>query len=363
MVDARPTSAIRGVMAPGLEAGEYSGPNTDLMQFVQSTWESDYRGKVTFPLWSADYFDWQFHQDLGANRRLCVRDAGALVGVLMGSPCRFRLGAAVLHGAHYSWLSVARSHRGRGLATTLDATRMQHEQQHAGDVIVSFRFTGSRHSLAERPDRQSPKFQRPIGLWARPLSGSGLRRWNTSRAEGWLAWAGTPLTRSIRFPESSACLRPYQHLDLGQCLNIVTARNDRFAFTVDWDETLLQHQLGGSPVGQTLVWERQGVVRGFINFHVLPFCGRTVEPVAIIDMIEIDQLTPRDQSEFLRRCLQVMQQQGAIVALKLRCGDVSSRTMLLNGFTPRLRDSHLVLQTTAAPIRLPSRKPVRLLWR
>lgn len=378
-----PSPSLSPVIAPepnsGLVVGSFAGTNTQLEQFVQQTWQDAYNGKVNFPLWSADYFDWQFSTDTGPDRRLCARQDGELAAVLMGTASRFRFESQPLEGAHYSWLSVAGSHRGRGLASELDATRQAHEQTHHGQAIVSFRFTGSRHSLAERPHKnqqqRAPKFQRAIGLWARPLSGSGLRRWNTSRTEGLFAWAGTPFTRSLRFLSTSDNLRPFEPLDLGQCLNIVTARNDQFAFTIDWDETLLQHQLHGSAVAQTLVWERHGTVNGFLNYHILPFCGRTIEPVAVIDMIEIDQLSRREQSEFLRRCLARMKQQGAIVALKLSSKDVPLDALLLNGFTPRRRDSHLVVQTVSptqirststtppVPIRIPAGKPIRILWR
>lgn len=372
-----PLKSLSTTAAPadsGLMVGPFAGSNAVLQQFVQQTWQAAYGGKVNFPLWSTEYFDWQLSQTTGPDRRLCVQDNGQLAGVLMGAASRFRFESQSLEGAHYSWLSVAASHRGRGLAPQLDAARQTHEQTNHGQVIVSFRFTGSRHSLAERPRKDAAKFQRRIGLWARPLSGSGLRRWNNSRSEGLFAWAGTPFTRTLRFASTSDCLRPFDPLDLGQCLNIVTARNDQFAFTIDWDESLLQHQLDGSPVTQTLVWERSGTVTGFLNFHLLPFCGRTIEPVAVIDMIEIDQLSRREQSEFLRRALAVMKDQGAIVALKLRSGDVPLDALLLNGFTPRLRDSHLVVQTVApagrssqaaaaASLRIPARKPIRILWR
>lgn len=360
-----PTKPLTRMRKPGIGriVGEYNDDNRLLSEFVGEVWRSDYAAKVTFPHWTPSYFDWQFPSDSPINRRLCVRDSQQLLAVLMGTPSRFRYNSNVLHGAHYSWLSVRQQHRGLGLAKQLDAARMSLERTSQSDLIVSYRYTGSKYSLAERPTRKSPKFQRPIGLWARPLCGTRLRRWNTNRAEGWLAWIGTPLTSQIDFSDSTDCLRPFDPIDLGQCLNLVTSRNEQFALTVDWDESLLQHQLNGSHMSHTLVWERGYTVRGFVNYHILNFQGRTVEPVAIIDMLEIDDLTYAEQSEFLRRCLGQMKQQGAIVALKLRSGDVSARTMMASGFTPRIRDSHLVLQTTAAPMKISRKSRLRLLWR
>ena len=71
----------------------------------------------------------------------------------------------------------------------------------------------------------------------------------------------------------------------------------------------------------------------------------------------------RRQAALLTSALGLMREQGAILALKLRSGDVSSALMLATGFTPRLPDSNLVLQWTQSVRPMPRHKPIHLLWR
>lgn len=341
----------------------YRGSNAELQAFVESTWTAAYRGLISYPLWSTEYFDWQLDSSTEADRRLCARHNGRLVAVLMGAGTRFRTPTRSFFGAHYSWLSVASEFRGMRLAQRLDEARIHLEKSVGSELIVSYRFTGSRHSLAERPTPHKPKFHQRIGLWGRQLQGSRLKKWNLNKVEGLLGFAGMPLLPRIDWPSRSPHVRLFEQIDLGQCLNIVERSADQFALTIDWDESSLQQQLAGSPITQTVVWERQGTVQGFVNFHILPFRAGTLEPVGIIDMIEVREMTLRDQSALLKSCLGLMRSQGAVVALKLRCGDVSNLLMLRTGFTPRLKDSHLVLQSPEQSVQIPRRSPMQLLWR
>lgn len=341
----------------------YRGSNAELQAFVESTWTTAYKGLISYPVWSTEYFDWQFSQKNETDRRLCARHNGKLVAVLMGAGKRFRTPDRTFFGAQYSWLSVDKDYRGMRLAQRLDEARIALEKSVNSELIVSYRFTGSRHSLAERPTRHKRKFHKRVGLWGRQLQGSRLQKWNMNKVEGLLGLAGMPLLPRTDWPATSPNIRPFDPVDLGGCLNLVERSSDKFELTIDWDESSLQHQLAGSPVAQTVVWEHVGEVQGFVNFHVLPFQARTLEPVGIIDMIEVGEMSVRDQSALLRSCLGLMRNQGAVVALKLRCGDVSNSLMLRTGFTPRLKDSHLVLQSPEESVQVSSRSSLRLLWR
>lgn len=343
----------------------FCGSNDSLQSFVVSTWSEAYAGKMTFPVWSKDYFDWQFAARNGEpDRRLAVYDDGRLVAALLGTPANFKTDSMAFHGAHWSWLSVARSHRGYGLATLLDEARVELEKKAGSDLIVSYRFTGSKHSLAEQPSNRFPlkKFHSRIGFWARPLDGKRLQKWNPDRVEGFLSRLTAPLLPAVNVA-AGAGIRSFERDDLDDCLKVTEQHSRNSALCIDWDGSTLLHQLNGSAVPQTIVAVHDGHVRGFLNFHLLPFQGATLEPVAIIDMICVSLLPAGIQSALLKQALQLMRDQGAILALKTRCGDVPSSLLFRAGFIPRLPDSTLVLQWTQSVQNIPRNRPLHLLWR
>jgi len=343
----------------------YTGPNEPLQEFVVSTWSDAYSGRMSFPVWSKEYFDWQFApRDDEPNRRLVVYDGDQMVAALLGTPTAFRTPSTSFRGAHWSWLSVAESHRGFRLATLLDEARVALERSVNSELVVSYRFTGSKHSLAEQPSSRFPlkKFHSRVGFWARPLDGKKLHGWNLDRTEGFLSRVVTPLLPSVHCLKYEE-IRRFDLADLADCLDTVQQEFDHHTLTIDWNDQSLKHQLAGSPATQTVVCEHAGFVRGLINFHILPFDGATREPVGIIDMICVKLLPARMQVALLRSALRLMQEQGAVLALKVRCRDISVPLMFRTGFMPRLPDSSLVLQWTQHVQEIPQHRPMHLLWR
>ncbi|MEP3481669.1 MAG: hypothetical protein ABJZ55_20670 [Fuerstiella sp.] len=346
--------------------------NARFQQFVQQAWSDAYLGKMAFPVWSAEYFDWQFNLDQNPNRRLAAYIGDQLVGVLAGSEAEFRTSCGkIFSGAHYSWLSVSSAFRGHKIAPLLDAARVAHEQSLNSDLVVSYRFHGSKHSLAERPSASLGKksttisakqLNRRMGFWARPLHPTALRKWNHNLVEGWMAQLAAPVLPKVRHSQSAE-VRSFRTEDLAACHRLVTDQQAEFVISNHWSERRLQWQLSGHPVSQTVVAEDEGLVSGFVNFHVLPFQGRTLQPIGIIDLCCCGQLSFKRRRQLLNEVLHRMNQQGAILALKSRTADVSARLMLQTGFSPRPADSALVFQWVGDAKQISSSGAVRLLWR
>lgn len=343
----------------------FRGSTAELCCFIQETWAQAYSGKMPFPVWSKEYFDWQLMPVEGQpDRRIAAYVKGELAAVLLGAPQTLQTPTAVLPGANYSWLSVAKKFRGQGLAAALDKARVALEREHQSDLIVSYRFTGSKHSLAEQPTSKSPlkDFNRRLGFWARPLDGTRLKKWNTDRLEGSFSWLLEKALPGIRWSESST-VRTFERRDLNDCLAVVMKQTAGSQLSIRWDEDSLERQLCGHPISQTVVATVDGHAKGFVNFHLLPFQARTRELVAVVDLICLQQLSMRQRVDLLKSSLSLMRDQGAILALKLRCGDTAALPMLGSGFIPRPKTSSLVLQWVSEAQRVPKRGPVHLLWR
>lgn len=361
----------------------FTGCNADFQKFVEQTWSEAYSGKMVFPVWSSDYFDWQFGGEQNPNRRLAAYVGAQLVGVLAGRAAEFGLidehvKERQLAGAHYSWLTVSPAYRGQRIAPLLDEARIAHEQALNSDLVVSYRFHGSKHSLAEKPvhdqkaqdsiptqsasPHSSKQFNRGIGFWARPLRPSALRTWNHNRLEGWMAQLAAPVLPKVR-SNPSTDIRGFRDDDLPACHKLANDHQHKFAIRNHWSELRLHWQLNGHQITQTVVAEEQGEVQGFVNFHLLPFEGRTRKLIGIIDLCCCHHLSSKRQRQLVTEALARMKKQGAILALKSRTADVSTMLMLRTGFSPRPADSALVFQWIGHPQPISSSGPIQLLWR
>lgn len=342
----------------------------ELSEFVNSVWKSDYAGKMPFPLWSAEYLDWQLRISTQPERNNLIGayDRERLVGTLLGTDYPFQIGnEGIVQGSIFSWLTIHPEYRRCKLTADLVAERVKRSEASGKRVTLSYRFGGSRYSLAERPrqDRHYPTkvFHGKIGFWVRVLEPHKVAQWSVSPIERIASRLGSPLIPSPRAVADDHSVRRVKESDLEDCLSLIRSETDSLPLTIAWDRKTLSHQLLGSRVVRTWVAESRGRVVGFANFHVLPFIARTTEPVGVIDLLAVKGLSARQQSQLLNAALADMKSLGAILALKLRSGDVSPVVMLRNHFIPKPADSHLVLHWSGEVHRLSKSAPMHLLWR
>ncbi|MFV0445899.1 MAG: GNAT family N-acetyltransferase [Planctomycetaceae bacterium] len=355
-----------------VEIRTYDGSAEDLQTFVVRVWRETYGGKkMAFPLWTPDYFRWQLpmeSNDSKAREQLIVAyDGTKLVGAILGFPCRFRTPQGEVAGSQGSWLSVDRDFRRQGVATLM---RQELRQRHAAlglDFQIGYGYFGS-------PDSMGPAFwasQRElgtvpagqIGFWARVLHAGRAAAWNVVGWESWLTrgfgWMALPPWESA----GSLTLRDFRPDDLPVCLELVQRETANCDLAIAWEPQQLSRQLAGGGVGQTLVAESNGQVRGFVNWHCLPFLGRTEEIVAVVDLVVLSGLGAIEQHRLLNSALYRMKTSGAALALKLRIGDYVARPLVTCGFVPRWPDSTVLATWGGEPRPWPALRRMHLLWR
>lgn len=345
-----------------LKIANYDGSVETLVDFVNRVWSEAYAGKMTFPHWTSQFFEWQFRLDRDESRDnlIAAYDGPLVVGVLLGTRGMYRTPTGLLPGSQWSWLSIAPDYQSRGIAKALDMERTRRQRELRSRLIVSYRYVGSRHSLAERPRKgaENTKFNRKIGFWARVLDPARFADWHWSPLEGLLAKAASLISR---IPPANPNVRSLNGSDLDACLDLTREFNVTLPLSMAWNRDSLFHQLYGNPISQSLVIEEGGRISGFVNFHLLPFQAKTTERVGIFDLIVMKAATTKGQIQLLNAAILKMRNQGAILALKLRCGDSPSWPLLRTHFIPQPADSYLVIQGDQFSI--PRSAPIHLLWR
>jgi GNAT superfamily N-acetyltransferase len=349
-----------------IEIRTFEGTPRELEAFVSSVWTGSYAGRMAFPLWSADYLDWQL--DLGSSRDFAVAayDGERLAGVILACSFDFRTPTGVRGGILSSWLSIDPAYRGQGLVGRLKAEQARRLAERGGSYVFAYRYVGSRHSLSKPPtdaDMHSGEWTtRKVGFWVRILDSRRAVAWSVDRASRVMTRLGSPFVLAPRVPKSSVNIRAYEPRDLTACLEVITWPNLGKSFAIEWTVERLGRHCGGA-FGQCLVAERDGEVRGFISFHVLPFQGRTVERVGIVDIIAIDRLSGRERRAMIGSVLQHISADGGVLALKLWTGDAPVGAMLMSGFVPLSRDSYEALRVIDQSPQVALRGRQQILWR
>lgn len=354
-----------------MEIRSYDGSAETLRDFVVGVWRDTYGGRMAFPLWTPDYFRWQLGVESPAQATsphlIAAYDGGRLVGTILGYPARFRTPLGERAGSQGSWLSVAREYRRQGVATQLRQELRRRHVEHGLGFQIGYGYFGSPHSLGpsfwQSQRELGTTFFNRVGFWARVLNATRAARFNLSR---WEALLTNTLSRLVLPPlerPGHLVLRDYRSSDLADCERVVAAATGDCQLSLIWDATALDRQLSGGGVGQTLAAERDGRVAGLVNWHCLPFLGRTEDVVAVVDVLAMSELTLVEQHRLLWAALSRMQQAGAVLALKLRIGDYERTPLLTTGWVPRWPDSYVLATWGAEPEPFPELTRMHLLWR
>lgn len=352
-----------------IEVQSFQGDAEELHHFLVGIWRKSYAGQMPFALWPAQYFDWQFGLSDGLPRDhlLTAYDGDRIAGTLLGIPFKFHHLRREFTGTIGGWLTVDPEFRRQGIGTKLREELTRVHQIQGMDGQLGYVYLGSKSAQGnpfwKSKSRQgSQQRLKKLGFWARLLDPRRAAQWNYNRVEAWLTRLGAPLVfapKATQFPG----IRSYQSSDLPACLELVREMSFATDLGIVWNADNLGRHLEGRGVGRCMVYELDGRVQGLCAYHVLPVLGRTAEPVGIIDIIATGQLTSRHGAALLNHCLHDMRASGAILATKLRSGDVPWKLLVRCGFVPAPADHFLCMNWVDASREFPRIRSTHLLWR
>jgi hypothetical protein len=204
---------------------------------------------------------------------------------------------------------------------------------------------------------------RSLGFRARVIDYAAVAEWELNRWEGTGAeMLGWWQRRAERY-QPDPHVRPYEDHDLPACLELSHALLDGVEAGIIWERERLAHQLTYKGYPRTLVFEQDGVVAGFINWHVLDFLGRTTIKVAMIDLLAPGELPGAAARGLVQTALRQMADDGVALCLVLRSPCFPARVMWRSGFIPRPADQAILLTRMNPAFQLDGASRFHLLWR
>lgn len=354
-----------------VEIRAFEGTAEELSEFAVSTWKSSYTGTVPVPNWTADYFRWQLQADTTGDRRhlMAAYDGSKCAGIVLCAPYQFELEGRQIAGSQASWLSVHSDYRRQGIAGRLKKGAMQSSRDQGQQFQIGFVFHGAKQSIGprfwlnkKRMTSVGQSIGSHLGFWARALDAQRLAEWSVDAKERLLAkisrpFVGPPKVSSV----AGTVIREFREEDLPRCVELANQATQHCDFRLLWDTTTLKRHLEG--FGQCLVCVQKDIIEGFVAYHSLVFSGLCDARVGIIDLVCVSQLNRSSSAALLDSVLVDLQQAGAIVALKLRCGDYPRSLFWRWGWSPAPAHSHTLFSWVNKPIVHAPIKHCHLLWR
>jgi GNAT superfamily N-acetyltransferase len=115
------------------------------------------------------------------------------------------------------------------------------------------------------------------------------------------------IERVKHYDEFSDNVHPFDKEDAGQCMDLLNgyARNGGLAFVRKWDdEEELCKQLSHKDKAETLVFKKQGDIKGLLNYYFMTLMGKIDVNVAVLDNAHLDLLTADERLSFMSFFLQ-----------------------------------------------------------
>jgi hypothetical protein len=325
-----------------IEFTTFRGDAQEAAEFTQRIWLSRFRGRLTVPVWTAEFLDWQLFSDPSDQPYLVAAyRAGKLVGCVFSRPVRFRLRGVELDGGMSSWLT-ADPRAGRGVGRGMVLETLKRMQERSCRFMMAFGLQGPRSNGATflAGFSEHTILGRGNYLWARPIDVAALARDEPSAqarfGAGLLASISrrSPLRDPIPARSPWPGLSRYSAADLDDCLTLMNRATSSVELGYCWQPQQLARQLSYADVPTTLVSRSGASVDGLVNYYPIELQGKGRLRAAFIDHCVTAHGNLRTEVRLLRAALGDLRSRGVQVVLTSRLSGVRRPALALCGFVP-----------------------------
>ena len=263
-------------------------------------------------------------------------DGSRLVGFVANLPRAYRLNGKTYRGVASTMLAAHQDYR--GAAVYLIAECLRRNREFGADLALFILEKGNRSwRMFERYLKPAQRIERlkTIHVLARVLDlDAAAASFGVNRG---LKTAARLLgvDRPLAMPPTAGCVRPYQDTDLGAILTLIRSLPDQNALVRAFSPEALSRQLDTAGITATLVYEREGTVKGFVNFtrhELLSARGRW--PWAWRGCRSWDGLDARERQALLAGLRQAALAQGCIGIVDWSRGGASQGSLYRARFLP-----------------------------
>jgi hypothetical protein len=298
----------------GISIEPFRGDLESLEKMAHSSWRDEY-GISSFPnLYRPAFLRYLFGRLKEKDHLIAAYRGEEIVSFLANVPHTFHFRSKVCRGILSCLLVTRKEWLRQGLALTTINEGLRLNQKYKYDFSLATFETGHRSTLMVkklRAEGQRLEWMKRLHVVARILD---LPR--VAASEGIKLWerAAIKIVGGSRRPGKGGegAVREYRPEDLDDCLSLFNSYQEKVELARVWDQDELSWELAYPDVSQSLVYEKDGRVKGLINFIYHDHLGKTREKWAWINHVAYFNLTERERISFINAFLRYLKEKDCI---------------------------------------------------
>jgi GNAT superfamily N-acetyltransferase len=281
---------------------------------AHTSWRDEY-GVASFPnFYKPAFLKYILGRIEDRNLLMAAYKGDEIVSFFANLPHRFHFKGKIYRGVLTCILVTRKEQLRRGIAEAMIRQAVDYNKQVRYDFALLTLESGHRSTrLVKKLERAGGplSFVKKQHIVVRILdldrvsASEGMKGWERAAIKLWRAHV--PPTSGVRLP-----LREYRPEDIDDCLALLNRYKDHVTLARVWDRDELAWELFCPGVSQTLVYEKDGRVKGLINFIYYDHLGKTSERWAWFNHVAFPGLASRERCAFIRSYLHYIHAAGCV---------------------------------------------------
>lgn len=328
-----------------IEYMDFDGDLEALSDMATDSWTEEY-GHSSWP---------DLHKpELARHHFSTVEDPRLLIGAYEGArlvafvanlPRDYRFRGTTYRGVISCMMIGHRDYRRRGIVLELIQECLRRNKEIGRDfALITLEKKHRSSHMFEKHLKPRHRIERLKGMYplVRPVDCERLALCEKLRGYERQALRLLGAHRPLRAPSVAGTVRRYRDGDLPAILAMTRSVDDRDTLVRMFDEASLATQLADGDVTRTLIYERDGQVRGFANYTLLDMVGpRGRFHWAWLDFLQWDSLAAREKKALLAGVWEAAREQDCVGILEWNKNYYSKLPLLRNHFIPYFRGLEL----------------------
>ncbi len=305
-------------MISGISIEPFRGDLEGLERMAHTSWRDEY-GISSFPnFYKPAFLKYIFGRVDDKNLLMAAYKGDEIVSFFANLPHRFHFQGKVYRGALTCILVTRREQFRQGIAEAMIRQTLDYNKKVRYDFALLTLESGHRSTkLIQKLEKAGGplSFIKKQHVLGRILD---LKKATVSEGLKWYEIAAIKIMGAHLPPKPRAGiqLREYRPEDIEDCLALLNQYQESVRLARVWDKEELAWELSYPDVSQTLVFEKEGRVKGLINFIYYDHLGKTTERWAWFNHVAFPDLSPPERYAFIQSFLSYVRDAGCIGTLE-----------------------------------------------
>ena len=334
-------------MIPGIKIDTFRGDLEGLEKMAHSAWRDEY-GIESFPnLYRPEFLRFVFGRIEDKDHLIAAYRGDEIVSFLANLPRNFSIDGKLYRGVYTCLLVTRKELLRQGIAQALIDKALELNKRIQYDLAIFALEKGHRSTqLVKKLEgtghpvhwlRRNSVIARILDL-SRVVASEELKAWEKM---------GLRIIGAQRAPKKreSIPFREYRAEDLDHCLTLLNQYAEKVRLALVWDREDLGIELDYPGVSQTVVYQKDGKVKGLINFSYHDHLGKKKERWGWINHVAYPDLSNRERRRFVEAFLCYIQESGCLGAVEWARKYYPMEPLYRNRFFPYFRQVNMVAWT------------------